>query len=92
VWLVIYWFLDVLNRRRWSGVLELSGQNALLAYILAPIFYAGFSLLAVSLAIPNYYGELAGGLATGLGRSIVFAFLVVWIAARLRRSGYLLKL
>jgi hypothetical protein len=48
--------------------------------------------LAVSLAIPNYYGELAGGLATGLGRSIVFAFLVVWIAARLRRFGYLLKL
>jgi predicted acyltransferase len=92
VWLVLYWCLDVVNKRRWSSLLELSGQNALLAYILAPIFYASFSLIAVTLDIPNFYRELGAGLGTGIGRSIIFAVLIVWMAAAMRRSNYLLKL
>ncbi len=92
VWIPAYWLLDVRKDRRWSALLEHSGQNALLAYILAPIFYALFAFTAATLAVSNAYARLGASYLPGLLRGVAFAVAIVWMAAWLRRRGYILKL
>lgn len=92
IWVGFYWLLDVRKSGAWSRTLQLSGQNALLAYIMAPIFYAGFAYLTGVLAVPNVYAGLGGGFATGLIRSIVFSIAVVWFAGALRQRRFVLRL
>ena len=92
IWVAIYWLLDVLKNRRLTMILEHSGQNALLAYILAPILYAAFAYSFFLMGTTNLYAALGGEFVTGLARSVIFAFAVVWAAAILRRRSYLLKL
>ena len=88
IWAAIYWLLDVRRRSRWSGPLQEAGQNALLAYLLAPVFYALFTLLSVA----GLYGALGARFATGFWRSLLFALAVTWLAAVLRRRRFVLKL
>lgn len=92
LWAAVYWLLDVKRRRGWASLLEAAGQNALLAYILAPIVYAAFALAARALAVPNPYGLLSASFAGGFARALVFALLVVAAAGVLRRKGFVLKL
>jgi len=92
VWMALYWLLDVRRWQGWAALLESAGQNALVAYILAPILYAVFELLALALHQPNYFDELGHSFAMGFWRSIVFAFVVTWLAGQLRRAGVLLRL
>jgi predicted acyltransferase len=91
IWLAIYWVMDIRQWKRWAVVLEPAGQNPLLAYILAPMFYALFQLLA-SAGVPRFYDELGSNFAVGLWRSILFALAVTWLAGRLRRKGVELRL
>src|SRR5690606_3729283 len=92
VWAAVYALLDVKGWGGWSGLLQAAGQNALLAYLLAPVFYAVFSLAAGALGVANPYAALGGSFAPGFARAVVFAFVVVWLAAVLRRRGFTLKL
>src|SRR5262249_13342625 len=52
VWMALQWLVDGRRRRGWAAFLESAGQNALVAYILAPVLYAVFELLALSLHLP----------------------------------------
>ncbi|NJD09913.1 MAG: DUF5009 domain-containing protein [Gemmatimonadetes bacterium] len=88
LWAAIYWVLDARGGRWRVRLLEDAGQNALLAYILAPIAYALFALVPGG----NGYWTLGGTLAPGLARAVLFAVLITWAAAALRRKGVLLKL
>jgi predicted acyltransferase len=92
VWVAISWLMDVYHRRRWAIVLEPAGQNPLLAYVLAPLLYAVFELLAAVGWSSNWYEELGNTFTTGFWRSVIFAFGVTWLAGLLRRVGLQLKL
>ncbi len=92
IWAALYWLLDVRGQARWSGVLERAGQNALLAYILAPIVYDLFDLGSDALDVVNPFGALGGSFAPGFTRALVFAGAMTWLAALARRKGFVLKL
>jgi predicted acyltransferase len=92
IWMVLYWLIDVRNNRRWAAPWEFAGQNALLAYILAPILTTLFEILAATLRVTNYYAELGNDVGSGLARSLIFAVAVTLMAGLLRRGGIVLRL
>lgn len=103
-WAGFYWLLDArpptpgatalesAGRDARASMLENAGQNALLAYILAPIAYDVFALGAGALGVANGYAALGGAFATGVARAAAFALALTWVAAVLRRRGFVLKL
>ena len=86
IWIVIYWLVDMRRVERGSETLTLAGQNALLAYIMAPILYA-----VIALFLP-VYAQLGNSFAIGFWRSVVLAIAIIWTAAKLRKHGVQLKL
>lgn len=92
IWAALYWLLDVRRPAQWAALLERAGQNALLAYILAPIAYDLFALVALGLGVVDVYWTLSASFWPGLARSVVFALALTWIAAVARRRGFVLKL
>jgi predicted acyltransferase len=92
LWLALYWLMEL---RGWNGGtrnLQAAGQNALLAYILPPILYAAFELVAMAVAWPNYYEQLNHSFIPGFWRAVAMALIATWLAARLRRKGVVLRL
>lgn len=89
VWVLIYWLMDVRGWKSWAAILEPAGQNPLLAYILAPIFYVLFYFTNVD-AI--YYSLLNDTFAVGLTRAIVFTLAVTWCTGLLYKRGIQLRL
>ena len=73
-------------------MLEFAGQNALLAYTLAPVLCSLFALLTAALRLPNAFDALGASFSTGFWRARLFAFGLIWLAARLRRAGAQLRL
>jgi len=92
VWLIVYWLLDVKGWQAWAKVVLPAGRNALFAYILAPLFYSVFALLAVFTDGHDFYSQLGSGFSMGLWRSLIFAFSMTWLAGGLSRLGFRLKL
>lgn len=92
IWAAIYWLMDVRGWKGWAQIIEPAGQNALFAYILAPIFYSLFALLAMALGGFSPYGWLGESFAIGFWRSLLFAFAMTWLAGGLRHVGIRLKL
>ena len=81
--------------RQWSGwtrVVEPAGRNALFAYILAPILYALFPLLAQLLGGFDLHAWMGQSFALGFWRSLAFAVGVTWLAGALRAVGVRPKL
>jgi heparan-alpha-glucosaminide N-acetyltransferase len=91
-WLAIYYLMDVRGWKRWAIPVEPAGQNALLAYVLAPLLYALFGILASVGPGLNFYERLGTTFAVGFWRSVVFAFGVTWLAGALRRMNLQLRL
>ncbi|MFH0794345.1 MAG: DUF5009 domain-containing protein, partial [bacterium] len=88
IWALLYWLMDMRGWVGWSRVVRPAGENPLMAYILAPIFYALLKFLPT-----NFYGELGqAGFWPGFLRSLVFAFFIVWVTGLLKRVGIWLKL
>jgi predicted acyltransferase len=87
VWVAIYWLVDLRNANRGTRLLTLAGQNALLIYILAPVIYA-----LIQFTHLQWYNALGNSFATGIARSIVWGFLLIWLAAMLRKRNVQLKL
>jgi len=92
VWVIIYWLMDVRGWKRWTFIVAPAGQNALFSYILAPIFYSLFPLIAIIFGGFNFYIELGSSFAMGFWRSLIMAFGLTWLAGRLRSVGIWLKL
>jgi heparan-alpha-glucosaminide N-acetyltransferase len=92
VWAALYWLIDVRGWGAWASALGPAGQNPLTAYLLAPVFDYVFEIVSEATGVPNFYAELGARFSTGLVRSVLFAFLVVWLTGRLRRAGVQLAL
>lgn len=80
VWVGIYWLMDVRGGKRWAVAVEPAGHNSLFAFILAPILYSAFALLAVVLGGFDFYAWLGDSFALGFWRSLLFAFAMTWLA------------
>jgi heparan-alpha-glucosaminide N-acetyltransferase len=92
IWAGIYWLMDVRGWTGWAAVLEAAGQNALFAYVLAPLVLALFEVLAAAMSSPNYYAELGSPFAVGLCRAAIFALAATWLAGRIARAGVRLRI
>jgi len=91
-WVVFYWLLDVRGHTRGTTMLERAGQNALLAYILAPIAYDAMDLVAGAVGAKNPFWTMGASFWPGFARAIVFAVLMTWGAAWARKRKFVLKL
>jgi heparan-alpha-glucosaminide N-acetyltransferase len=92
IWALLYWLIDVRGWKQWAVPLKSAGANALLAFILAPVFYTLFALLDTVFGGMNFYADLGNNFATGLLRAIAFAMVLTWLTGFLRRAGVWLRL
>ncbi len=90
IWALVYWLVDVKGWNRWVPAVEPAGHNALFAYILAPIIYAIFALVAKTGF--DFYTALGSQFSIGFWRSLIFAFALTWLAGGLRHLGIRLRL
>lgn len=91
-WLLLH---ALLARAGWAageGLLRDAGNNALFAYILAPVAVSAFTLLSAALGRPDLYAAWGGAFAPGLARAVLHALLLTWIAGACHRRNLRLKL
>jgi len=91
-WVAVYLVADVRGWHRWPPVVAMAGENALVAYLLAPFLLALFGASAPLFGGTNPYHALAGSTAVGLIRSAVFAWMVVRLCGWLRSRGFRMTL
>jgi predicted acyltransferase len=91
-WAAVYVVADVRGFGRWPPAVLMAGENALVAYLLAPFVLSLFAVSAPLFGGTNLYEALAENTAVGLVRSAVFAWMVVRLCGRLRRSGLRMQL
>ena len=91
-WVALYWIVDVKGFRRWPRLVQVAGENPLLAYLLAPLLLSLFVLSAPLFGGVNPYGALGETLFVGTLRSLVFVVAVVALCAGLRRAGVHVRL
>jgi predicted acyltransferase len=91
-WAAVYFIADVIGWRSWPRAVSMAGENALVAYLLAPFLLSLFALAAPLFGGVNVYAALGGTTLVGLVRSAVFAFLVVLLCGALRERGLRLQL
>jgi hypothetical protein len=85
--LVVFVLVDVLGLRRWPRSFAIAGENALLAYLLAPFLASLFALSAPLFGGTDVYAALGRTTGIGLVRSAVFAWVVVRLSGFLRSRG-----
>jgi heparan-alpha-glucosaminide N-acetyltransferase len=91
-WTLIYVVADVIGWRSWPPAVLMAGENALVAYLLAPLLLSLFEISAGLSGGINLYGALGETTFVGLVRSAVFAYLVVRLCGYLRARGLRLQL
>jgi predicted acyltransferase len=91
-WVLVFAAADVRGWRRWPKGLLVAGQNALLAYLLAPLLLSLFALSAGAFGGSNPYYALGGSTVAGTARSMVFTWAVVRLTGWLRGRGVVLRL
>jgi heparan-alpha-glucosaminide N-acetyltransferase len=89
---VVFWIVDVNGARRWPKSVWIAGQNALVAYLMAPLLLSTFELLTPLLGGTNPYEALGRTPVIGAVRSIAFAWIVVRLCGLLRARGIRLQL
>ncbi len=92
VWINIYLPREVKSWKKWAIVLKPAGNNALFAYILAPICYSVFALTAVLFGGYDFYSGLGDSFAIGFWRAMLFAFSMTWLVEKKKKTGIRLKL
>jgi hypothetical protein len=92
IWIVIYYLVDWKGISRWTVIIKPAGENALFAYILAPVFYSLFKLFADITGAVNVHDWLGTTFGLGFWRALLFAFFITWLAGGLRKMGIILKL
>ena len=91
-WAALFLLVDVRGWRRWPALVTTAGENALIAYLLAPFFLSLFAASAPLFGGTDPYGALGAYTWTGLVRSAIFAWFVVCITGVMRRAGIRLHL
>ena len=91
-WVVVYFLADVRGWRSWPRAVVIAGENALVAYLLAPFLLSLLALSAPLFGGVNVYAALGANTVVGLVRSAVFAYLVVLLCGALRSRGLRLQL
>jgi hypothetical protein len=91
-WVGAYLLVDAAGWRLGTETLKRAGQNALLAYLLAPLLYALLGLLAEFWTGAAFYERLGETFETGLARSIGLSVAVIWVSAALHKAGVRLQL
>jgi hypothetical protein len=91
-WLAFFLLADVLGWRRWPKALTVTGENPLVAYLLAPALLAAFTLLAPLFGGRSPYEALAAPVGLGLLRSAVFAWAAARLTGALRSRGLRIQL
>jgi heparan-alpha-glucosaminide N-acetyltransferase len=87
---LVYWIADVRGFRRWPASIGIAGENALVAYLLAPLLLSTFTLLSPLIGDP--YGTLGETPVVGAIRSLVFAWVVIRLCGLLRARGIRVQL
>ena len=91
-WVLVFAAADVRGWQRWPTGLLVAGQNALLAYLLAPLLLSMFALSASVFGGSNPYAALGGSTVAGTVRSVLFAWAAVRLTGWLRGRGVVLRL
>lgn len=84
---LIYWIADYKKNSKWFDPIKPGGTNTLLCYLLPYLAYAtiyGFMRT-------DYPDAISNGIA-GLLKSLLFAFVIIWIGGILGKAGVRLKL
>lgn len=82
----LYWLVDLKGKSAWTRPIEPAGTATLTCYLLPYWVYAFVGISGLSLPIAFRTGMI------GLGKSLVFAFLVVGLTALLQRARIRLKI
>jgi heparan-alpha-glucosaminide N-acetyltransferase len=90
-WALLYLLADVRGWRRWPASVTMAGENALVAYMMAPFLLSLFALGDRLFGV-NPYEALGGSTAVGFVRSLAFAWIVVRLCGLLRAGGIRMQL
>jgi predicted acyltransferase len=82
----LYWLADVRNKTSWAKIIGPAGKSTLTCYLVPYIYYAIWSIWAVTLPVFIRTGIL------GLIKSMLFALLIVAITGVLNRWKISLKI
>jgi len=91
-WSLVYMVSDVWGFKAWPRAVTMAGENALLAYLVAPFLLSLFEATALVLGGFNFYGALSEPTILGTIRSLLFAWIVVRLCGLLRARGLRLQL
>jgi predicted acyltransferase len=92
VWIIIFWFADVKKHSTHFSFLQFAGRNALLVYILPPIFIEPVHIANMLTGLPDIYNIWGETFSIGLFRSLFMAFAMTWIAGWFSKKQLHLKL
>jgi len=92
VWLAVFALTDVGAFSTLPKVVAMAGENALVAYLLAPFLLSAFALSGSLLGGVNFYETLSQPVWLGILRSALFAYLVVRLCGALRSLGVRMQL
>lgn len=90
-WALVYWLTDIKKWTKGIGFLKLAGANALFAYIIAPMLYATFELIALISHKADFYELLRNHLASGIISAILLTYLLIWLTGHIYKKGIWLK-
>jgi heparan-alpha-glucosaminide N-acetyltransferase len=91
-WVAVFALADVHGFRRWPRTVTLAGENALVAYLLAPLALSLFELAAAAWGGVNPYYALSQPTWLGTLRSALFAWAIVRACGWLRARGLRMQL
>ncbi len=88
VFTIIYITADVFKKTRWADFFRPAGENSLTTYLAPDILY---QLIWMG-GLPVFFYKQSTNLPVLIGGSLIWAILMVWLTAFLKRLGVSLKL
>ena len=86
VFAFVFWLIDILGKKHWFKSIEPAGHSTLTCYIIPYWFYGLVTILGLQL--PAMFTE---GIV-GLGKSLVFSFVIIGITVLIGKIGIRLKI
>jgi predicted acyltransferase len=91
-WIAGFALIDLAGWRRWPKAVSIAGENALMAYLMAPFLLSVFALSASLSGAVNLYEVLGRNTFLGFTRSAIFAWIVVRLCGWMRSRGIRMQL
>ena len=82
----LFWLIDMRSQKSWMKIIQPAGTSTLTCYLVPYFAYAAVIALGTSLPAGLRTG------ATGLIKSMLFAFIIVWVTGLINRLGIKLKI